>query len=43
MPASTADGAPAGGTFTVDAGVELRVPPYTPPGASTAVLTPTLS
>ncbi|MFF3426529.1 beta-xylosidase [Streptomyces sp. NPDC002602] len=41
--ASTADGAPAGGTFTVDAGVELRVPPYTPPGAYTAVLTLTLS
>ncbi|MGW6818580.1 beta-xylosidase [Streptomyces sp. NPDC055005] len=41
--ASTADGAPAGGTFTVDAAVELRVPPYTPPGAYTAVLTLTLS
>ncbi|MEU9029343.1 beta-xylosidase [Streptomyces sp. NPDC048383] len=41
--ASTADAPVAGGTFTVDAGVSLQVPPYTPPGAYTAVLTLTLS
>ncbi|MFG2976440.1 beta-xylosidase [Streptomyces sp. NPDC048331] len=41
--ASTPDAAPAGGTFTIDATVTLRVPPYTPPGAYTAVLTLTLS
>ncbi|MGW5396616.1 beta-xylosidase [Streptomyces sp. NPDC003952] len=41
--ASTADAALVGGTFTVDAGVTLQVPPYTPPGAYTAVLTLTLS
>ncbi|GHB39563.1 hypothetical protein GCM10010347_06290 [Streptomyces cirratus] len=41
--ASTPDAAVVGGTFTVDAGVRLRVPPYTPPGAYTAVLTLTLS
>ncbi|WP_329195097.1 MULTISPECIES: beta-xylosidase [unclassified Streptomyces] len=41
--ASAPDAAVVGGTFTVDAGVELRVPPYTPPGAYTAVLTLTLS
>lgn len=41
--ASTADASLVGGTFTVDAGVSLRVPPYTPPGAYTAVLTLTLS
>ncbi|MEV0415436.1 beta-xylosidase [Streptomyces sp. NPDC050448] len=41
--ASTPDAAPAGGTFTVDATVALTVPPYTPPGAYTAVLTLTLS
>ncbi|WP_046774950.1 beta-xylosidase [Streptomyces yangpuensis] len=41
--ASTPDGPLAGGTFTVDATVTLRVPPYTPPGAYTAVLTLTLS
>ncbi|MET9883562.1 beta-xylosidase [Streptomyces sp. NPDC006430] len=41
--ASVADAALVGGTFTVDATVTLRVPPYTPPGAYTAVLTLTLS
>ncbi|WUH78678.1 WxL domain-containing protein [Streptomyces sp. NBC_00435] len=41
--ASTADAALVGGTFTVDAPVTLQVPPYTPPGAYTAVLTLTLS
>ncbi|MEV7561718.1 beta-xylosidase [Streptomyces sp. NPDC089795] len=41
--ASTPDAAPAGGTFTIDATVTLRVPPYIPPGAYTAVLTLTLS
>ncbi|MGZ9930886.1 beta-xylosidase [Streptomyces sp. NC-S4] len=41
--ASTPDAAPAGGTFTIDAAVTLKVPPYTPPGAYTAVLTLTLS
>ncbi|MET9605418.1 beta-xylosidase [Streptomyces sp. NPDC006512] len=41
--ASTADAPLTGGTFTVDAAVTLRVPPYTPPGAYTAVLTLTLS
>lgn len=41
--ASTRDAALVGGTFTVDAAVTLQVPPYTPPGAYTAVLTLTLS
>lgn len=41
--ASTGDAALVGGTFTVDAAVTLQVPPYTPPGAYTAVLTLTLS
>ncbi|MEU9302130.1 beta-xylosidase [Streptomyces sp. NPDC048269] len=41
--ASIPDGPLVGGTFTVDAAVTLRVPPYTPPGAYTAVLTLTLS
>ncbi|MFZ3470097.1 beta-xylosidase [Streptomyces sp. 4.24] len=41
--ASTGDGALTGGTFTIDATVALQVPPYTPPGAYTAVLTLTLS
>ncbi|MFG2875785.1 beta-xylosidase [Streptomyces sp. NPDC048337] len=41
--ASTPDAALVGGTFTVDAAVTLRVPPYTPPGSYTAVLTLTLS
>ncbi|MEU9235364.1 beta-xylosidase [Streptomyces subrutilus] len=41
--AATPDAAPAGGTFTVDATVTLRVPRYTPPGAYSAVLTLTLS
>ncbi|MFG2339103.1 beta-xylosidase [Streptomyces yangpuensis] len=41
--ASTPDAPSAGGTFTIDAAVTLHVPPYTPPGAYTAVLTLTLS
>lgn len=41
--ASTGDAALVGGTFTVDAAVTLQIPPYTPPGAYTAVLTLTLS
>ncbi|MFE2551065.1 beta-xylosidase [Streptomyces sp. NPDC059355] len=41
--ASAPDAAQAGGTFTIDATVTLRVPPYTPPGAYRAVLTLTLS
>ncbi|MEV7613678.1 beta-xylosidase [Streptomyces sp. NPDC089799] len=41
--ASTPDGEAVGGTFTVDAGVTLQVPPYAPPGAYTATLTLTLS
>lgn len=41
--ASVADGALVGGTFTIDATVTLQVPPYTPPGAYSAVLTLTLS
>lgn len=41
--ASTPDAALVGGTFTIDATVALQVPPYTPPGAYTAVLTLTLS
>ncbi|WP_327300638.1 beta-xylosidase [Streptomyces goshikiensis] len=41
--ASAPDAERAGGTFTVDATVTLRVPPYTPPGAYRAVLTLTLS
>ncbi|MER5731149.1 beta-xylosidase [Streptomyces sp. NPDC002138] len=41
--ASAPDAGAVGGTFTVDATVTLRVPPYTPPGAYTAVLTLTLS
>lgn len=41
--ASTAAAPLVGGTFTVDATVTLQVPPYTPPGAYTAVLTLTLS
>lgn len=41
--ASTGDAALVGGTFTVDAAVTLQVPPYTPPGSYTAVLTLTLS
>ncbi|MER5930668.1 beta-xylosidase [Streptomyces sp. NPDC002054] len=41
--ASTQDAELVGGTFTVDAGVTLQVPPYAPPGAYTAVLTLTLS
>ncbi|MFD8580900.1 beta-xylosidase [Streptomyces virginiae] len=41
--ASTPDAPLVGGTFTIDATVTLHVPPYTPPGAYTAVLTLTLS
>ncbi|KJY36542.1 beta-xylosidase, partial [Streptomyces sp. NRRL S-444] len=41
--ASAPDAEPVGGTFTIDATVTLTVPPYTPPGAYTAVLTLTLS
>ncbi|MEV8535097.1 beta-xylosidase [Streptomyces sp. NPDC051211] len=41
--ASTPDADLVGGTFTVDAGVTLQVPPYAPPGAYTALLTLTLS
>lgn len=41
--ASTPDAPVVGGTFTVDASVTLQVPPYTPPGAYSAVLTLTLS
>lgn len=41
--ASTGDAAVVGGTFAIDATVALQVPPYTPPGAYTAVLTLTLS
>ncbi|MFG2991162.1 beta-xylosidase [Streptomyces sp. NPDC048257] len=41
--ASTPDAPQVGGTFTIDATVTLQVPPYTPPGAYTAVLTLTLS
>ncbi|CAM5525323.1 beta-xylosidase [Streptomyces avidinii] len=41
--ASTPDAPLVGGTFTIDATVTLQVPPYTPPGAYTAVLTLTLS
>ncbi len=41
--ASTPDAPLTGGTFTVDANVSLQVPPYTPPGGYTALLTLTLS
>ncbi|WP_371615813.1 beta-xylosidase [Streptomyces sp. NBC_00454] len=41
--ASTPDATVVGGTFTIDATVALQVPPYTAPGAYTAVLTLTLS
>ncbi|WP_060178062.1 hypothetical protein [Streptomyces sp. IMTB 1903] len=41
--ASAPDAPLVGGTFTIDAAVTLHVPPYTPPGAYTAVLTLTLS
>ncbi|MEV6955452.1 beta-xylosidase [Streptomyces sp. NPDC051183] len=41
--ASTPDAPLVGGTFTVDATVALQIPPYTAPGAYTAVLTLTLS
>ncbi|MCX4525792.1 WxL domain-containing protein [Streptomyces sp. NBC_01551] len=41
--ASAPDAGAVGGTFTIDATVTLRVPPYTPPDAYQAVLTLTLS
>ncbi|MER7763005.1 beta-xylosidase [Streptomyces sp. NPDC097619] len=41
--AGSPDAERTGGTFTVDAEVTLDVPPYTPPGAYSAVLTLTLS
>ncbi|MFE2287012.1 beta-xylosidase [Streptomyces sp. NPDC059443] len=41
--ASTPDAPVVGGAFTIDATVALQVPPYTAPGAYTAVLTLTLS
>ncbi|MFF8261714.1 beta-xylosidase [Streptomyces virginiae] len=41
--ASAPDGPLVGGAFTIDATVTLHVPPYTPPGTYTAVLTLTLS
>ncbi|MFG2297037.1 beta-xylosidase [Streptomyces sp. NPDC048603] len=41
--ASAPDAEAVGGTFTVDAGVTLQVPPYAAPGAYTATLTLTLS
>ncbi|MGW2951699.1 beta-xylosidase [Streptomyces eurythermus] len=41
--ASTADGALTGGEFTVDAGLSLDVPAFTPPGAYAGVLTLTLT
>lgn len=41
--ASTPDGTLTGGEFTVDAGLSLDVPAFTPPGAYSGVLTLTLS
>ncbi|MEU6085526.1 beta-xylosidase [Streptomyces sp. NPDC047085] len=41
--ASTADGTVTGGEFTVDAGLSLDVPAFTPPGAYSGVLTLTLT
>ncbi|MFI5679208.1 beta-xylosidase [Streptomyces cellulosae] len=41
--ASTPDGTVTGGEFTVDAGLSLDVPAFTPPGAYSAVLTLTLT
>lgn len=41
--ASTPDGTLTGGEFTVDAGLSLDVPAFTPPGSYSAVLTLTLS
>jgi hypothetical protein len=41
--ASTPDGTLTGGEFTVDAGLSLDVPAFTPPGSYSGVLTLTLS
>jgi hypothetical protein len=41
--ASTPDGTLTGGEFTVDAGLSLNVPAFTPPGAYSGVLTLTLT
>jgi len=41
--ASTPDGTLTGGEFTVDAGLSLNVPAFTPPGTYSGVLTLTLS
>ncbi|MDX2596532.1 MULTISPECIES: beta-xylosidase [Streptomyces] len=41
--ASTPDGTVTGGEFTVDAGLSLDVPAFTPPGAYSGVLTLTLT
>ncbi|ANW20279.1 beta-xylosidase [Streptomyces clavuligerus] len=41
--ASAPDGALTGGEFTVDAGLSLKVPAFTPPGAYAGVLTLTLT
>ncbi|OLZ66607.1 beta-xylosidase [Streptomyces sp. IMTB 2501] len=41
--AQTADGTLTGGEFTVDAGLSLDVPAFTPPGAYSGVLTLTLT
>ncbi|MEU6219251.1 beta-xylosidase [Streptomyces sp. NPDC047022] len=41
--ASTPDGTLTGGEFTVDAGLSLNVPAYTPPGSYSGVLTLTLT
>ncbi|MFE9097739.1 beta-xylosidase [Streptomyces sp. NPDC007264] len=41
--ASTPDGTLTGGEFTVDAGLSLDVPAFTPPGSYSAVLTLTLT
>lgn len=41
--ASTSDGAATGGEFTVDAGLSLDVPSFTPPGSYSGVLTLTLT
>ncbi|MEU4032685.1 beta-xylosidase [Streptomyces collinus] len=41
--ASTPDGTLTGGEFTVDAGLSLDVPAFTPPGAYSGVLTLTLT
>jgi hypothetical protein len=41
--ASTPDGTLTGGEFTVDAGLSLDVPAFTPPGSYSGVLTLTLT